>query len=84
MFRLFTDHPHSVGETYLEHFHFAARFGARLLVAGAACVVHGFLPFIFLTTGSRTVHELHGAVNQGARGQLTGDGRGLPEPEYSI
>lgn len=82
--RLFTDHPQSVGETYLEHFQFATRFGARLVVAGAACVVHGFLPFIFLTTGSRTVRALYGTVDQGARGNLTRDGRGLPEPEYSI
>ena len=84
MLRLFTDHPNSVGETYLEHFHFASRFGVQLLVAGAACLIHGILPFLFMATGSRAVRRLNEVVNQGAPGQPTRDGRGPPEPEYSI
>ena len=84
MLRLFTDHPNSVGETYLEHFQFASRFGAQLVIAGTACLIHGFLPFLFLTTGSKAVRRLYGVVDQGARGEVTRDGRGLPEPEYSI
>ncbi len=84
MLRLFTDHPNSVGETYLEHFHFASRFGTQLVIAGAACLIHGFLPFLFPTTGSSAVRRLYEVVNQGARGEPTRDGRGLPEPEYSI
>lgn len=56
---LFTDHPRSVGETYFEHMGVATSFGARLLVAGVACLVHGFFPFFFTKTGSRTIAELH-------------------------
>lgn len=56
---LFTEHPRSVGETYLEHMRVAASFGGRLLVAGLACMVHAVLPFLFTKTGSRTISELH-------------------------
>lgn len=55
----FTDHPASVGETYLEHMGVAAWFGWRMLGASLACFVHALLPFLFTRTGSRTVTELH-------------------------
>ncbi|MFN3685669.1 DUF6356 family protein [Salinarimonas sp.] len=55
----FTDHPRSVGETYLEHMGVALSFGVRLLGAGLACLVHAFLPFLFTKTGSRTIAVLH-------------------------
>ena len=55
MLHLFTAHPHSVGESYGEHFCFASRFGLRMLAGGLAAVVHGLLPFLFETTGSRTI-----------------------------
>jgi len=58
MLRLFTDHPHSVGETYFEHLRFAFAFGGRMIVGGAACLVHGVLPFLCTTTGSSTVAAL--------------------------
>ncbi len=56
--RLFVEHPASVNETYLEHMGVATSFGSRMIVAGVACMIHGLLPFLFLTTGSRTVTEL--------------------------
>ncbi|MGJ3261597.1 MAG: DUF6356 family protein [Salinarimonas sp.] len=55
----FTDHPASVGESYLEHMGVAFSFGGRMLVAGLACLAHGVFPFLFTKTGSRTVVELH-------------------------
>ena len=59
MIRLFTDHPRSVGESYVEHLCFATTFGARMLQGGLACCLHGLLPFLFTTTGSRTVLTLY-------------------------
>ena len=56
---LFTDHPNSVGESYVEHLHSAAGFGSRMMVAGLACMLHGLFPFLFVTTGSRTIRHLH-------------------------
>lgn len=59
MFKPFTSHPDSVGETYGEHLGAAARFGFVLLGAGLACMVHALLPFAFEHTASRAVQRLN-------------------------
>lgn len=59
MMRLFTTHPASVGETYLQHLRMAFGFGARMLCAGVACMIHGLLPFLFTRVGSETIARLH-------------------------
>ena len=56
---LFTDHPASIDETYLEHMGMAGSFSLRLLLASLACLVHALLPFLFVKTGSRMISELH-------------------------
>lgn len=58
----FTEHPASVGETYAEHMGQAVSFGVPMILAGVACLVHGLFPFLFTTTGSRTIRELHGRM----------------------
>ena len=63
----FRRHPATVGETYGEHLAFASGIGGRLLLAGAACLLHGLFPFLFERTGSRAIIELHGRVTSGAR-----------------
>jgi hypothetical protein len=30
-----------------------------MIAAGAACMLHGLFPFLFVTTGSKTVKHLH-------------------------
>lgn len=55
----FTEHPASVGETYVEHMGVAASFGWQMLKASVACFVHAVLPFTFVRTGSRAIAELH-------------------------
>ena len=57
--RLFTEHPESVDETYVEHMVRASCFGGRMVVAGLACMVHALLPFIFVHSGSEAIDELH-------------------------
>ena len=57
--RLFTSHPESVGETYLEHMSSASSFGLHLMLAGLACTVHAILPFLFTTTGRSAITDLH-------------------------
>ena len=57
--RLFTEHPRSVGETYGEHMASALSFTGPLLVAGLACLVHAFLPFLFPATASGKVRKLN-------------------------
>lgn len=56
---LFTDHPASVGETYLGHMGQAFSFGFCMLAAGMACLLHGIFPFLFVRTGSVAICRLH-------------------------
>ena len=67
----FREHPASVGETYGEHFRHATGFGIRMMLGGIACLLHGFLPFLFVKTGSKQISTLHDrmVVNR-AKGQL--------------
>ena len=57
--RAFTDHPASVGETYFQHMGMALSFGARMVCAGFACLLHAFFPFLFKTTGKDCIKTLH-------------------------
>lgn len=59
MFRAFTEHPESVGETYFEHMGTASWFAMNMFVAGFACAVHALLPFAFQKTGSLRIKLLH-------------------------
>jgi hypothetical protein len=77
---LFLKHPRAVGETFFEHFVTAFEFGATMIVAGAACVVHAFVPRLFEHTASRTVTTLHARMV--ARRQAHPAAR--PEIDYAI
>jgi Family of unknown function (DUF6356) len=63
----FTSHPASVGETYGEHCVFAFGFGARMVLGGAAAMIHAVFPFLCVRTGSRTLDELNALRARGAR-----------------
>ncbi len=56
---LFTEHPNSVEETYTEHMGMAFSFAGRMFLGAVACFIHGFLPFLFVKTGSATIGALH-------------------------
>jgi len=55
----FTQHPATVGETYGQHFVSAMGFSLSLLRAAFYCAVHAVLPWMFVTTGSRCITDLH-------------------------
>jgi len=48
--RLFTEHPESVGESYVEHFGVAARFGGIMILGGLGAIVHAVVPGLCTTT----------------------------------
>lgn len=54
----FTEHPASVGESYLGHFAFALKFAGKLFCAGGAALVHALVPALFETTASRLIKEM--------------------------
>ena len=81
---LFTDHPHSVGETYAEHAAMASGFGWRLIVAGLACFVHAVFPFLCKSTGSRAVVQLHAKLIHGREKFGVGDIRRGTQNDWCI
>ena len=50
--KIFTEHPKSNGETYFEHLRCASYYGFKMIVSGAAAIVHAILPFLFETAAS--------------------------------
>ena len=68
----FTRHPHAVGESYRQHLGVATSFGFTMILAGLASVIHGLCPWLFQTTGSRTVKRLYNRLT----------GRGPAEAGY--
>jgi hypothetical protein len=64
----FTEHPASVGETYLGHFRVAAHFSRCLAKAAGAAAVHAVVPSMCETTASECIRELYAEMNSGARG----------------
>jgi hypothetical protein len=57
--RLFHDHPRSLGMSWAGHGVGALRIGAKMIGAGAACIVHAVVPALFTETAGRTVVDLH-------------------------
>ncbi len=45
--RLFLDHPYETGETYFQHFRFAAMFSMRIIMVGVCLFVHAVFPCFF-------------------------------------
>jgi hypothetical protein len=59
---LFTDHPSSVDESYFEHMQASLGFAVSLFAAALAALVHAFLPFLFVRTGSTIILRLYEAM----------------------
>lgn len=57
--RMFITHPHSVDESYAEHFRFALRFSGLLFAAAGAALVHALVPCLFEKTASGIIRKLH-------------------------
>jgi uncharacterized protein DUF6356 len=59
---MFTEHPNSVNETYLEHMHMSSSFGFWLFLAMMCAFVHAILPFAFEKTASGIINRLYGRM----------------------
>lgn len=60
--KLFTKHPASVNETYLQHMGVALTFCGKFCFGAIVALVHAFLPFLFEKTGSQLITELHNTM----------------------
>jgi hypothetical protein len=70
------DHLAAVGEDYGEHRRFAFAVGWSMVIAGAACILHGLVPAIFTDTASRTIRRLHAVIEH--REAYGGEASGTP------
>ncbi len=61
---LFTDHPHSINETYLEHMSQAFYYGFRMIFSGLAALIHAVFPFVFEVTASNNAREIIRDIDQ--------------------
>lgn len=59
MKNIFTDHPHSIGETYFKHALEALFIALRMTYTAIAMVIHAFLPFLFVKTARKTVYYFY-------------------------
>jgi hypothetical protein len=60
---IFTKHPNEVGLNYFQHFVFAFSVVYKLIIAVFCCTIHAFFPFLFTTTTSGIVTELHNKID---------------------
>ena len=81
--RLFLDHPATVGESYVEHFGVAGRFGMTMIKGGLGALVHAFVPALCKTRGSDTVAELHRQMGL-KRGAVAADQTQMKTVEFII
>ena len=59
LMNFFTEHPESVGETYLEHFFVAIRFSCKLFLSSIAALIHAFIPALFKKTASTQIKKMY-------------------------
>lgn len=58
LFEAFTAHPRSLGMSWVSHGVGAVAIGGRMMLAGAACIVHALVPALFTETAGKTVVSL--------------------------
>ncbi len=78
--RLFRDHPRSIGMGWARHGAGAVVIGARMIGAGAACIVHALVPGLFTETAGRTVTRLHDQMSR----RRAGAANPQAWPDYEI
>ena len=64
MRNIFTEHPKTVNETYLEHMCCAFKFHCTLLKLSFAALVHAVFPFLCKTTASDGIKSLNDCMEK--------------------
>ena len=62
--KYFLEHPHSVGESYMEHQAFALAVSFKLFTAAFACFIHALVPALFEKTASTIVREVYSVTQK--------------------
>ena len=59
LIKLFSEHPRSVGMTYVGHMVRAIGFTILLIYAAVICLIHAIFPFLFEHDASNIVSLIH-------------------------
>ena len=59
MYNPFTKHPHSVGETYLEHMKIALSTAIKIQLVVLIITIHAIFPFLFEKTGGDEIEKIN-------------------------
>lgn len=65
--KLFTEHPASVGNTYLQHMAFSLYLGFQGLMIFLAATIHSIFPFVFQTTTTRLNLKIYEVLQERMR-----------------
>jgi hypothetical protein len=52
-----------------------------MVLGGLACLLHGFLPFLFERTGSRCIQQLHGEMMARRTGSVSAGLSAIPRAQ---
>ena len=55
---IFTKHPNSIGESYLQHLRTALGFVCIFMMLTFTSIIHALFPFTFISTGSDMIEKL--------------------------
>lgn len=55
----FTEHPHSIGESYFSHFSFAFGLSIEIFTCAISALLHAIFPFLHKESTSKKLRILH-------------------------
>jgi len=61
---IFTKHPHSVNESYIQHLIVALKYSFKLFALFVISFIHAILPFLFKKTVSSKIIEMANDLKQ--------------------
>ncbi len=60
-------HLDDIGETYWQHFKFAAQLALVMFLVSVCVLIHAFVPNLFKDTGSRAIKAMYRILEQEGR-----------------
>ncbi len=70
MKNIFTEHPNSINETYLEHMKNALLIGLKLIKLFLYSLIHSIFPFLFINDVSNEINTLNKGMQKRQRKNL--------------
>ena len=68
---IFTKHPKSNGETYIQHMRCASFYGFKMIFSGIAAIIHSVFPFFFETAASDCADQINKEIRKRKEASLS-------------